>query len=90
MEPYALSMVAAWGTWCRRQGFEVRVENLGRHADYAARMKLFDALGIDYEADITEHEEAGRFLPVRNVRAAEHIRGVIADVSVLLHLQEED
>jgi hypothetical protein len=47
VEPLALSMIAAWGAWCRRQGYAIRVENLGKHAAYAARMRLFHHLEID-------------------------------------------
>ena len=89
LEPMALSMIAAWGTWCKRQGLQISVENWTKSADYAARMKLFDHLGIDYPSQVTEHEEAGRFLPLRNVQTRDDVRGVIADVSALLHLDRD-
>src|SRR5215210_5100996 len=77
LEPFGLVMLAAWGRWCQREGVELRVENLGRTADYAWRMHLFDHLGIDYAPDRREWEEAGRFLPVTQVRTGEDIRKVI-------------
>src|SRR3954453_5021032 len=67
LEPMALSMVSAWGAWCRRQGKDVQIENLDRRADYAARMRLFHHLGVPYAPGMMEHEEAGRFLPVSQV-----------------------
>jgi hypothetical protein len=88
LEPVGLAMIAAWGAWCRRNGQTVTVENLTKRADYAARMKLFEQLGIEYTHKITEHEEIGRFMPLRNVKNQEDIRSVIADVSALLHLGE--
>ena len=89
LEPMALSMVSAWGAWCRRQGKDVLVENLDRRASYAARMKLFHHLGVPFDPGITEHEEAGRFLPVSQVVTRDQVAGVIGSISALLHLQDE-
>ena len=89
MEPLALAMGAAWGAWCRRQGYEVKVENLGPRARYAARMRLFDHLGVPFVPGVQEHEEAGRFLPVTQVNDTLSLRSVMADISALLHLQDD-
>ena len=89
LEPIALSMIASWGAWCKRNGLTIAFENLGPRADYAARMKLFDMLQISYEGKMTEHEEAGRFMPLRNVKTGIDVRSVIADVSALLHLNDD-
>lgn len=89
VEPLALSMIAAWGAWCRRNGLRVKVANLGAQAAYAARMKLFYHLGVDYEARITEHEEAGRFLPITQVDTREKVPAVIGSISALLHLHDD-
>lgn len=88
IEPIGLAMIAAWGAWCSRHGLVINVENITKRADYAARMGLFQQLGVEYHPEITEHEEIGRFLPLRNVRVQTDIRHVIADVSALLHLNE--
>src|SRR5262249_10257734 len=42
-----------------------------------------------YTPSIVEHEEAGRFLPVSQIRKHDQISAVIADISALLHLQED-
>lgn len=89
MEPIALAMAGAWGAWCQRNRMSIEGENLARHADYAARMKLFDHLGIPYDAGFEEHEEAGRFLPITQIRRKNEIAGVIGDISALLHLQDD-
>lgn len=89
LDPMALSMIAAWGAWCRRNDLNVVVENLGRHAHYAARMQLFDHLGVDYDPHIAPREEAGRFLPVTQVTNRTELTGVIGDISALLHLDSE-
>ena len=90
MDPMALSMAAAWGGWCQRQGIEVEVENIaGSHANYAARMKLFYHLGVNYPTVLAEREEAGRFMPITQVKSASELQTVIGNVSALLHLDEE-
>ena len=89
LDPMALSMIAAWGAWCRRRDLEIKVGNLGRHTRYAARMKLFDHLGVNYDAGIVAHEEAGRFLPVTQVTDRVGLTGVIGDISALLHMESD-
>ena len=90
MEPLALSMAAARGAWCGRNGYKVLVEGLGGRASrYAYRMRLFDHLGVDFSPSIQEHEEAGRFVPVTRVKDSGSLRSVMGDISALLHLDEE-
>jgi hypothetical protein len=88
MEPHVLAMIAAWGTEQRVAGRTVKVKNENR-AKYAARMRLFEHLGVNVPYDIHEHEEAGRFVPITQVRSAADVKGVIADISALLHLQND-
>ncbi|MGC4114931.1 MAG: ATP-binding protein [Myxococcales bacterium] len=53
-------------------------------------MKLFDVLGIRIPAPFLEHEEAGRFLPITNVKNGSDAQKVIGDISALLHLRDRD
>lgn len=89
MEPVALAMAAAWGAWAKRKGYSLRAENLGRKTAYAGRMKLFEHLGISFDPGLEEREAAGRFVPLTQVSASRDVSGVIADISALLHLQED-
>lgn len=89
VEPVALAMAAAWGAWCKRNGFALGAENLGSRARYAARMRLFLHLGIDFDPGIHEREEAGRFVPLTHIHDRDTLRGVMADISALLHLDQE-
>jgi hypothetical protein len=89
VDPFALSTIAAWGGWCKRQGLDIEIENLGKHANYAARMRLFQHLSVDYNPLVIEHEEAGRFLPLTQVQNYEQLTAVIASISALLHLEAE-
>jgi hypothetical protein len=55
-----------------------------------ARMRLFEHLGVRYDArPITEHEEVGRFLPIAQVARRDEVAGVIGNISALLHLQDD-
>jgi len=89
MEPLALAMIAAWGASWRRKGKTIDVRNLSGQLRYAARMRLFEHLGVDYHPPQVEHEEAGRFLPIVRVGRKQDVAPVIADVSALLHLDDD-
>jgi hypothetical protein len=89
MEPFALATLSAWGAWLRSQSIPLTVVNAGPHLRYAARMRLFEHLGFDYRTSQVEHEEAGRFLPVTQVTERSAVAGVIADISALLHLDDD-
>ena len=89
MEPVALAAIAAWGAWWRSQGKTIEVRNLSNHTRYAARMHLFEHLGVNYNPEQVEHEEAGRFLPIRQISAREGVGPVIGDISALLHLDDD-
>jgi hypothetical protein len=89
MEPVALAMAAAWGTWAKREGYGLRVMNLGRKTAYAGRMRLFEHLGIEFDPGLEEREPSGRFVPLTNIRGSNDVRKVIGDVSALLHLHDD-
>jgi hypothetical protein len=89
LDPMSLSMIAAWGGWCQRRGLKIEVKNPSHRANYAARMKLFQHLGVDYDPGISEHEEAGRFMPLCQVMNQNQLTAVIADISALLHLDKD-
>ncbi|MFN7927616.1 MAG: ATP-binding protein [Blastocatellia bacterium] len=89
LDPLSLSMMAAWGGWCKRHGLPITVENIGRQANYAARMKLFQHLGVAHGPEVSEHEEAGRFMPLTQVQDQKQLTSVIADISALLHLDKD-
>jgi hypothetical protein len=53
-------------------------------------MKLFEHLGVRYEArPVRAREEAGRFLPVTQVTRRQDVAVVIANISAMLHLQDD-
>lgn len=88
-EPFAIAMIAAWAGWCAQHHLPLTVQNLTRSADYFWRMKLFDYLpGVFYRPSRIEHEEAGRFMSIKQVQNAVQAREVIANISALLHLTD--
>jgi len=89
LDPFALASIASWGGWCKRNNFPIKANNIGKHANYAARMRLFQNLGIEYDPGLQEHEEAGRFLPITQIQNHTQLTSAIADISALLHLQNE-
>ena len=52
-------------------------------------MKLFEHLGVPYEREIVEHEQAGRFLPITQVKNHQQLTSVIGDVSAILHMDSD-
>jgi len=78
MDPMALAMSASWGGWCQRNRLPIQVENMvGKHINYAARMKLFHHLGVSCDASLEEHEEAGRFMPLTQVKTHGELAAVM-------------
>lgn len=88
LEPFALSMIAAWAGWCRSHAIKIDTPNITKSADYAWRMNLFEHLPAAYHPLRTTYEEAGRFMPIRNVKDKNDLTAAIADISALLHLTD--
>ena len=90
MDPIAMAMAAAWGGWCQRNGCSVQAENMGGPSQkYAIRMGLFEHLSVSHDPLVEEHEEAGRFIPLTQVKSSAELAAVIGNVSALLHLDKE-
>ncbi len=60
-----------------------------RSLTYLVRMKLFDFVRLPPPIAIQEHEEAGRFIPLTQIRTAEDLRNAITKLVPLLHVQAE-
>jgi anti-sigma regulatory factor (Ser/Thr protein kinase) len=52
------------------------------------RMHLFDYLDLQPPIEITEHEEAGRFIPLTRVNTSIDLNNIITDLIPLLHTSE--
>ena len=86
IHPIVLSMVAALGLSLKPKNIQCEhMEAKSKH--YLKRMGLFDLLKIDSGIEITEHEPAGRFIPLRQITNSENLTEFITEVVPLLHLE---
>ncbi len=86
VHPFALAMTACAGALAtlRGQPARGRVPRISS-VRYLLRMKLFDFVDLDSGIAITEHEEAGRFIPITQIRTGEELRDAITNLIPLLH-----
>lgn len=87
VHPIVLAMVAAMGVNAKPK---VSCEKMtARSAPYLVRMKLFDFLGVDCGIKVNEHEPAGRFIPITQVKTSEQLTDFLTEMVPLLHLAPE-
>lgn len=88
IHPLVLAMVAALGLSCKPENITCEhMEAKSKH--YLKRMKLFDLLNIDSDISIEEHESAGRFIPLTQIKNSEELTKFITEVIPLLHLKPQ-
>lgn len=64
-----------------------KLEAKSKH--YLVRMGLFDILGLSTGISVTEHEPAGRFVPLTRIRTSDELTKFITEMIPLLHLEAE-
>lgn len=88
IHPLVLAMVAALGLSCKPENITCEhMEAKSKH--YLKRMKLFDLLNIDSDISIEEHESAGRFIPLTQIKNSDELTKFITEVIPLLHLKPQ-
>src|SRR3989338_1855670 len=88
VHPAVLSMIAALGLTVKPENIRCqRFEARSRH--YFVRMGLFKLLGIPSDIIVKEHEPAGRFIPLTQIRASDELTNFITEMIPLLHLEAE-
>lgn len=86
IHPVVLSMVAALGLSLKPADIHCeKLEAKSKH--YLKRMGLFKLLGIKSGIMIEEHEPAGRFIPLTQIKKSEDLTRFITDMIPLLHLE---
>ncbi|NOZ80277.1 MAG: sensor histidine kinase [DPANN group archaeon] len=86
VHPLVLSMIAALGIGLQPQNIYCeRLEARSKH--YLERMGLFRMLRISSGIRITEHEPAGRFIPISKITTSEELTRFITEMVPLLHLE---
>ncbi|PIR17160.1 MAG: hypothetical protein COV46_05380 [Deltaproteobacteria bacterium CG11_big_fil_rev_8_21_14_0_20_49_13] len=88
LHPVVLAMVAALGRQVKPENiFIEKLEAKSKH--YLERIGLFRILNLKSDIAITEHEPAGRFIPLSMIDGSEGLSHFIADMVPLLHLKPE-
>jgi anti-sigma regulatory factor (Ser/Thr protein kinase) len=84
--PIVLAMTACAGALAKHSGWKTtgKIPNVSS-APYLVRMKLFDFLDVVPPRNIEEHEEAGRFVPITQIRTNDDLRNAIGNLIPLLH-----
>lgn len=86
VHPVVLAMIAALGQTVESRNISCDAfEAKSRH--YFERMGLFKFLGIDSGIVMNQHEAAGRFVPLTQIREQETLSKFITDMVPLLHLR---
>lgn len=85
VHPVVLSLVAAVGLKVGKTNIHCeKLEAKSKH--YLERMGLFKLLKIKSDIEITEHEPAGRFIPLTQITNSKELTKFITEMIPLLHL----
>lgn len=88
VHPVVLSMIAALGLTVKPKNIHCeKFEATSKH--YLVRMGLFRILKVTSDINIVEHEPAGRFIPITQIRTSDELTKFITEMIPLLHLESE-
>ena len=88
VHPIVLSMIAALGLTMKPE--KIHCEKfVAKSKHYLARMGLFKILNLPSDMSFVEHEPAGRFIPVTQIKTSSELTKFIAEMIPLLHLEPE-
>lgn len=88
VHPIVLSMIAALGLTIKPDKIHYeKFEAKSKH--YLARMGLFKILNLSSDISFIEHEPAGRFIPVTQIKNSDQLTKFITEMVPLLHLEPE-
>jgi anti-sigma regulatory factor (Ser/Thr protein kinase) len=86
VHPVVLSIIAALGLTVKPRNIKCeKFEAKSKH--YFERMGLFKMLKIKSDIDIEEHESAGRFIPLTQIKNSKELTEFITEMIPLLHLK---
>lgn len=90
VHPVVLTMVAALGLTIDNKENIIFDKVTATSGHYLERMGLFRILKKESQFKIKEHESAGRFIPLTQIRTSEELTIFIIDMIPLLHLGKRD
>ncbi len=86
VHPVVLAMITALGLTI--ESSNIKCEKFeARSSHYFQRMGLFKLLGIESGISITEHESAGRFIPLTQIKTSQELTDFLTEMIPLLHLE---
>ncbi|MBI5871873.1 sensor histidine kinase [archaeon] len=86
VHPVVLSMIAALGLKIRASNIHCeKLEATSKH--YFERMGMFKFLGVKSKIKLIEHEPAGRFIPLTQIKNSSELTKFITEMIPLLHLE---
>lgn len=89
IHPMVLAMIAALGI--KTDPSKIACEKLeARSKHYLKRMRLFDFLRVKSGITMKEHEPAGRFVPLTQIKDSAALTKFITEVTPLLHLEPKN
>lgn len=88
VHPACISFAAALAEEVGRERTRIMTD-VPRAAMYLDRMGLYDFASNECGVSYTQHEEAGRFIPVTKIRTVAEQSKLIADLHPILHLEPE-
>lgn len=88
VHPAVLAMVAALGLTVKPENIKFD-EITAKSGHYLDRMGLFKILKKDSPFKISNHESAGRFVPIAQIKTAKEQSDFISEIIPLLHLKPE-
>jgi anti-sigma regulatory factor (Ser/Thr protein kinase) len=88
VHPLVLSMIAALGLTLKPENIRYdKFEAASKH--YLVRMGLFKILNVPSQITVIEHEPAGRFIPLTQIKTSDELTEFITEMIPLLHLEAE-
>jgi len=90
VHPAVLAMTACAGAAVREAGGAISCDPpLMPAMRYVTRMKVFEHLGVEPPEEIVDHEAAGRFIPVTQIKTSDALDRFIKDTTPLFHANPE-
>ena len=91
LHPVSLAYYAALADQFAESGIQVtgKINMELSSIPFLQRMGLFRVFGFDDIVQITEHEEAGRFIPLRKIQPTADLKSFIADIDPILHASDD-
>ncbi|MFA5945820.1 MAG: ATP-binding protein [Patescibacteria group bacterium] len=88
IHPAIIAMMAALSATVQKQNIHT-APFTAASAHHLERMGLFTFLGVNPKHPVTEHESAGRFIPLQKITSSEDLSRFITDMVPLLHLDKK-